>query len=284
MQRSRSPAGTLAILALAGCAGSGEGLDENGRPDTGGGPPPLTADFDSIQQNVFTPTCTTTGCHAGAAAPLGLRLEAGVSYAQLVGVPSVEVPGLLRVAPGDPDASYLVQKIEGSAEVGDRMPLGGPPLPRATIDVIRQWIVDGAQPSASALSADGPATLVVVSPPSPVSAGEPARIIVAADAELDTSLIHAGNVTLIRSGGDGTFGDGNESAAGGLAITITSLAPTVIAIALPANALVEDRFELRLAGSGPAPIAGRNAVVIDGDADGRPGGDFIFELLVQGEP
>jgi hypothetical protein len=269
----------FAILALAGCAGNGEGLDENGRPDTGGGPPPLTAEFDSIQQNVFTPICTN--CHAGSNAPLGLQLEAGVSYAQLVGVPSVENPDLLRVAPGDPDASYLVHKIEGRPDAGTRMPLNLPPLPQATIDVIRQWIVEGAQPSASALSADGPATLVAVPPPSAVPAGEPARVIVAADAELDTSLIHAGNVSLIRSGGDGTFDDGNESTVDGLTITITSLVPTVMAVALPANALVADRFELRLAGSGPAPIAGRNAIVIDGDADGRPGGDFVFEFTVE---
>jgi hypothetical protein len=282
MQRTRSHAEMLAILALTGCAGSGEGLDENGRPDTGGGLPPLTADFDSIQQNVFTPICTR--CHVGATAPRGLRLEAGVSYAQLVGVPSVEDPDLLRVAPGDPDASYLVHKIEGRPEAGPQMPLGGPPLPQATIDVIRQWIVDGAQPSTGALSVDGPATLVAVSPTAPVPAGEPARIIVAADAELDTSLIHASNVTLIRSGGDGTFADGNESAVDGLAITITSLAPTVIAIALPANALVDDRFELRLAGSGPAPVAGRNAIVIDGDADGLPGGDFTFQFSVERNP
>jgi hypothetical protein len=280
MQRSRSHAGMLAIFALAGCAGSGDGLDENGRPDTGG-PPPLTADFNSIQQNVFTPICTA--CHAGANAPLGLQLEAGVSYAQLVGVPSVENSDLLRVAPGDPDASYLVHKIEGRPEAGPRMPLDGPPLPQATIDVIRQWIVEGAQPSASALSAGGPATLVAVSPPAAVPAGQLARVIVAADAELDTSLIHAGNVTMIRSGGDGTFDDGNESAVDGPSITVTSLAPTVMAVALPANALVADRFELRVAGSGPAPVAGRNAVVIDGDADGNPGGDFVFEFTVGGE-
>jgi hypothetical protein len=267
----------LAILALAGCAGSGEGLDENGRPDTGE-PPPLTADFDSIQQNVFTPICTN--CHAGAAAPVGLQLETDVSYAQLVNVPSVGNPDVLRVAPGDPDASYLVHKIEGRPEAGDRMPLGGPPLPQATIDVIRQWIAEGAQPSASALSADGPATFVAVSPPAAVPPGKPALIIVAADAELDTSLIHAGNVTLIRSGGDDTFADGNESAVDGLAITITSLVPTVMTIAMPANAPADDRFELRLAGSGPAPIAGRNALVIDGDADGRPGGDFVFEFTI----
>lgn len=54
--------------ALAACAGSGEGLDENGRPegeDSGGA---LQPTFPSIQAMVFTPVCT--GCHAGAAAPL----------------------------------------------------------------------------------------------------------------------------------------------------------------------------------------------------------------------
>jgi len=280
MHRSRLHSEALAILVLAGCAGNGEGLDENGRPDAGG-PPPLTADFDSIQQNVFTPICTN--CHAGAAAPLGLRLEAGVSYAQLVGVPSVEAPEVLRVAPGDPDASYLVHKIEGRA--GERMPLGGPPLPQATIDVIRQWIVDGAQPGTTMQAAESPATLVAVSlPQSLTPAGVANRIIVAADAELDTSLIHAGNVTLTRSGGDGSFADGNEVPIDRIAIRITTLAPTVMAIALPGDGLVADRFQLRFAGSGPAPIAGRNAIVIDGDSDGSPGGDFVVEFDVGGTP
>ena len=280
MRRSRLHPEALAILALAGCAGNGEGLDENGRPDTGG-PPPLTADLDSIQENVFTPICTN--CHAGAAAPLGLRLEAGVSYAQLVGVPSVEAPDVLRVAPGDPDASYLVHKIEGRA--GERMPLGGPPLPQATIDVIRQWIVDGAQPGTTTRAAEAPATLLAVSLPQPtMSAGMAGPIVVAADAELDTSLIHAGNVTMTRSGGDGSFAEGNETPVDRIAIRITMLAPTVMAISMPDDALVADRFQLRVAGSGPAPIAGRDAVVIDGDGDGSPGGDFVVEFDVGGPP
>src|SRR5688572_12499600 len=105
--------------ALAACAGNGDGLDENGRPleeDTG----TLQPTFQSIQDNVFTPVCT--GCHAGAGAPLGLRLDAGSSYALLVNAPSTEVPALRRIQPGNPDASYLIQKLEGTAAVGSRMP------------------------------------------------------------------------------------------------------------------------------------------------------------------
>jgi len=132
-------------LALAGCGGgSGEGLDANGRPlsENGGGTNPLRPTFTSIQANVLTPMCV--GCHAGAAAPAGLRLDEGSSYALLVGIASAEVGSLQRVAPGNPGASYLIQKLEGSAAVGARMPLGGPYLDPATIAVIRQWIADGA--------------------------------------------------------------------------------------------------------------------------------------------
>lgn len=145
--RRMTCAGAVAALALtlAGCGGgSGEGLGADGRPlneggAAGGG---LVPTFASIQANVFSPVCT--GCHAGAAAPAGLRLDAGSSYALLVGVASAEVGSLQRVEPGNPDNSYLIRKLEGSAAVGARMPLGGPYLDQATIGVIRQWIADGA--------------------------------------------------------------------------------------------------------------------------------------------
>ncbi|HEY5808335.1 MAG TPA: hypothetical protein VIT67_10230, partial [Povalibacter sp.] len=148
-------------VALVGCAGNGDGLDESGRP-VDGAPQPLTATFESIQENVFTPLCT--GCHSGAQAPLGLRLDEAASYAMLVNAPSVEVPALRRVQPGNPDSSYLIQKIEGSAAVGARMPLNGPALPQATIDVMRQWITDGAQRTAAVGASAMPAALMGISP------------------------------------------------------------------------------------------------------------------------
>src|SRR5579863_10656015 len=132
----------LGVALLGACAGNGEGLDANGRPlmPGGGTPPPLSADFESIQQNIFTPICSV--CHAGAGAPEGLRLDAADSYNLLVGVPSTEVPSILRVKPGDPDNSYIIQKLEGHAAVGGQMPLGQTPLPAATIAFIAQWITD----------------------------------------------------------------------------------------------------------------------------------------------
>lgn len=141
VQRSRSSrtwVASLAAAAVAACTGSGVGLDANGKPITpgGGGGEPLTPDFQSIQDNVFTPICTK--CHIGAGAPEGLQLDQAHSYALLVGVPSTEQPSVLRVKPGDPTNSYIVQKLEGAATIsGVRMPFGGPYLPQSSEDVGR---------------------------------------------------------------------------------------------------------------------------------------------------
>ena len=133
---------SFVVLGIA-CAGSGEGLDELGNPLGEGGGGELQPTFSSIQASIFTPICTQ--CHAGASAPLSFSLQAGFSYDQLVGVPSVEVPELLRVNPGQPDNSYLVMKIEGAPGItGGRMPLGLPPLSADQIASIRAWIADGA--------------------------------------------------------------------------------------------------------------------------------------------
>jgi hypothetical protein len=156
----------LASVLLAGCAGNGMGLDANGNPIglDSSAPEPLSADFQSIQDNVFTPICTR--CHSGANAPEGLQLDEGHSYALLVGVPSAEVPGVLRVKPGDPTDSYLIQKLEGSSGiVGMQMPFGGPYLPQSTIDLIAQWITNGAPPATAAATAAAKAIAVTATMP-----------------------------------------------------------------------------------------------------------------------
>ena len=138
----------LAAVLLGGCAGNGEGLDENGRPLAEGAPAgPLEPSIESIQDHVFTPRCIS--CHSGAAARNNLHLDdAQTSYDNLVGVRATEYAVLFRVAAGDPDNSYLIHKLEGTQEVGSRMPLNGPYLDTETIGVIRQWITDGAPPPA----------------------------------------------------------------------------------------------------------------------------------------
>lgn len=136
---------TLLVLLLTGCgAGSGEGLDASGQPIGAGGGIPLAPTLASIQVNVFTPSCAIAGCHSGATAAQGLRLDPGFSADSLIGVASPRNASLVRVVPADPNNSFLIQKLEGTQRLGDRMPLGGPFLPQADINVIRQWIANGA--------------------------------------------------------------------------------------------------------------------------------------------
>ncbi len=106
-------------------------------------PVATAVDYATQIQPIFSSRCT--GCHSGSGSPQGLRLDSANSYANLVGVASREVPSLLRVEPGNPDDSYLVQKVEGTAAVGGRMPLGASPLSAGQIDLIRQWISEGAE-------------------------------------------------------------------------------------------------------------------------------------------
>lgn len=77
---------------------------------------------------------------------LGLNLEDGQSASHLINVPSFYGNGLVRVVPGNADASFLIQKLEGTQAFGERMPLNGPYFQQTTIDVVRQWIDQGAQP------------------------------------------------------------------------------------------------------------------------------------------
>jgi hypothetical protein len=181
----------LCVALLAACAGNGDGLDANGRPlASGGSPQPLSADFESIQENIFTPICSV--CHAGGSAPEGLRLDAADSYNLLVGVPSTEVPTLLRVKPGDPDNSYIIQKLEGHAAVGSQMPFGCPTtqpcLTTDTIAFIRQWITNGAPAAAATPSALFAVTSVVPDTMESVNAPPP-QVMVAVNHELDVSQL-----------------------------------------------------------------------------------------------
>ena len=98
-----------------------------------------------VQEAVFNTSCAVEGCHAGDFPPQGLDLSEGQAFANLVNVPSQEIRTLLRVAPNDPDNSYLFMKIIGASGIaGERMPFGRPPLSDEQIDLVRRWIEDGA--------------------------------------------------------------------------------------------------------------------------------------------
>jgi hypothetical protein len=63
-------------------------------------------------------------------------------------VASVQAPGLALVEPGDPQASYLVQKLRGTAAsvggFGNVMPPSDEPFTEEQILAIEAWIARGA--------------------------------------------------------------------------------------------------------------------------------------------
>jgi hypothetical protein len=263
--RPAGPVLPLLLLAyLSACtAGDGRGLNVAGRPLEEGGDLPLAPTLDSIQANVFDSYCIV--CHSGASAPQGLRLDAASSYTNLVGVPSQEAGSQLRVEPGNPDASYLIRKLEGTATEGGQMPLGAPPLPQSTIDFVRQWITEGAQPMSA--GATGPRPMVVSLSPAAGSSGTefPAHIVAGFDRDIDASTINELTFTLTRSGGDGRFGDGDDITVPVLSVALSPLNPRVAIMDLGGVAPIEDVYRISLRGSGPNLILSVDGESLDGD-------------------
>jgi hypothetical protein len=288
---TRAAAFIASSAVLAACGGGGGGGGSSmapAAPPPGGGNPTLEATFASIQANVFDAICTA--CHIGASAPLGLRLDAANSYGLLVGVASVQQPSLERVAPNDPDNSYLIRKLEGTAGVGGRMPLGGTPLSQADINVIRQWIIDGAQRDVTQAPAADPIRVSSVSPlPDSDLSVLPATIMVLFDRDLDASTVNTATLTLERSGGDGTFGDGNEVAIVPASISVPAANPRAAVVDLTGVASVADTYRATVAGSGPSTVMDLDANSLDGEfagtfpsGDGAAGGDFVVTFAVVG--
>ena len=133
--------GVLALSVLLVAAGCGS----TSSPTT---PSPVaTVSFaQQIQAEILTPACTSCHTDVGRNPSGGLNLKSGTAFGALVGVASAGKTGATRVIAGNPSGSYLVQKLEGAADiVGLRMPRNGPPyLTDAKVALIRLWIQNGA--------------------------------------------------------------------------------------------------------------------------------------------
>ncbi len=82
--------------------------------------------------------CGSELCHGG--------LGTSWPYAALVNVQTTECSDQrVIVKPGDPNSSYLIQKLQGiDMCMGVRMPKLGEPLPAADIQTLADWICEGA--------------------------------------------------------------------------------------------------------------------------------------------
>ncbi len=144
--RQRAAALTLAssLLSVAACD---ESLSKIAGPT-----PALEPTFSSIRANILEAqdsagrrACIQCHTNVGRNPAAGLNLAAD-PYAALVNVPARNKPGAIHVVPGDPDGSYLYQKLIGAPGIaGLRMPLAPPYLTEGQLLIVRRWIQNGAK-------------------------------------------------------------------------------------------------------------------------------------------
>ena len=146
----------VAAILFYGClnpVGNGKSPD-GGLLSANGDYIPATGDtsyFATKVQPIFTSQCVTCHNPSGTGfAATGLDLSTGSAYLNLLGADgtgkvSSEIPPTLRVKSGNPDSSYLYQKISlPTPKFGGRMPLGGT-LSSDQIAIIKTWIQNGAK-------------------------------------------------------------------------------------------------------------------------------------------
>ncbi|MEM7137876.1 MAG: hypothetical protein AAF500_14925 [Myxococcota bacterium] len=106
---------------------------------------PVIEGESGIQAGVFDVSCASSACHDADAPAQGLDLsDAMASAMSTIGVTATELDRPL-VDPGNPDNSYLFDKIIGEnlAPGTQRMPIGGQ-LCDVKIEAVEAWILDGA--------------------------------------------------------------------------------------------------------------------------------------------
>jgi hypothetical protein len=159
--RSKFAALAVGLVAQtrAGCSAGDEHVAATGSATcTATTRPAIGADV-SFQQDVlpiFQTSCSFVSCHGSRGhngiylGPSGTASDPSAIRAELL--QTAEVASMPFVAPGEPDRSWLLRKLEGNycgvacagGDCGARMPQNGEPLAPAALTTIATWIAKGA--------------------------------------------------------------------------------------------------------------------------------------------
>jgi hypothetical protein len=147
--------------------------------------------LDHLHRTVVMKSCAGQPglCHAGQFDP-NLSTPA-LFYANLVARPGLEHDKELRVKPGDPGSSLIIDKLR-NRNVATQMPLGAKPLPEEQIALFESWIRGGALRRPGA---EPPAT--INNPPLPPSLGVWSAAGVRLDGAAPAS-VSVGDTVLLR--------------------------------------------------------------------------------------
>ena len=133
------------LIALAMTAYTSDTIDNSGLTDpppgdgSGTNDPPTLVQYARDVQPIFNQSCGGSGCHIGETTN-GVNLGSWNLVMSSVGVQY----GRGIVEPGNSADSPIIDKISGQPRFGARMPLGKGPLDGTSINIIRDWIDDGA--------------------------------------------------------------------------------------------------------------------------------------------
>lgn len=86
--------------------------------------------------------CLASSCHGGSNPSVGYALSSWESSFE-PGSGAVLV-GACPIVPGDPDASYLIEKLSANPRTGRQMPDRRPPLSEEELQLFVTWIQEGA--------------------------------------------------------------------------------------------------------------------------------------------
>jgi hypothetical protein len=132
-----------------------------GRHYDAGPPPDLTAPtFTNVYKAIISKTCADAQCH-GSSRQGNLDMSSQIAaISGLVAIPAsgtcpgpdggpsktcgCGASGKIRVVPGKPEESLLVEKLAGNPSCGDRMPPTSEPISSDLQDLVKNWILAGA--------------------------------------------------------------------------------------------------------------------------------------------
>ncbi|MGM0574783.1 MAG: hypothetical protein ACQEXJ_03510 [Myxococcota bacterium] len=147
----------LGPVALAGCTKTGDSvfmpLDVDAAPgDVPGDPggdtrPPAPTWEDDIQPLLADKGCGAALCH-------GDNTASGLSVASVEALEEGgdHGPAVVPCQPGD---GTILGKLSSTPPFGGRMPIGGPFLTEAEMDLVESWIASGARVSVGDPGCDG---------------------------------------------------------------------------------------------------------------------------------
>ncbi len=129
----------LVLTLAAACSDGGSSLDA--------APPPPDAYVPTrsctpaeVESDVFPVTCTFGQCHGGPSPIVGLDLESPGAMDRMRDAASANCPDRILLAPGDPGASLLFEKIQPQPTCGGQMPSPGNPLSLEEVNCVRTAI------------------------------------------------------------------------------------------------------------------------------------------------